>query len=53
MLLHPAGMLKVEGLLPKRCRMFDTPGVPHPFQLHARLRPEEVWCPHYWTSATL
>jgi len=37
-----AGMLKVEGLLPRRCRMFDTPGVPHPFQLHARLRPEEV-----------
>ena len=38
----PAGMLKVEGLLPRRCRMFDTPGVPHPFQLHARLNPEEV-----------
>ena len=36
------GMLKVEGLLPRRCRMFDTPGVPHPFQLHARLNPEEV-----------
>ena len=32
----------MEGLLPRRCRMFDTPGVPHPFQLHARLNPEEV-----------
>ena len=35
-------MLKVDGILSKRCKMFDTPGVPHPYQLHARLSPEEV-----------
>lgn len=39
--LH-AGMLKVEGLMPARCGMFDTPGVPHSHQLAAKLDPEEV-----------
>ena len=36
-------MLKVEGILAKGCKMFDTPGVPHTYQLHARLTPEEVY----------
>ncbi|CAL8464068.1 g3603 [Coccomyxa elongata] len=36
------GMLKVPGLMPPRCNMFDTPGVPHNFQLSSRLSPEEV-----------
>ena len=35
-------MLKVEGLMPERCGMFDTPGVPHAHQLAAFLDPEEV-----------
>jgi hypothetical protein len=35
-------MLKVEGLMPAKCGMFDTPGVPHPHQLAAYLDPEEV-----------
>ena len=37
-----AGMLKVQGLMPARCGMFDTPGVPHAHQLAAYLDPEEV-----------
>ena len=43
-----AGMLKVPGLMPPRCNMFDTPGVPHDFQLSSRLSPEEVqpFSPH-------
>lgn len=36
------GMLKVEGLMPARCGMFDTPGMPHSHQLAAKLDPEEV-----------
>ncbi|CAL5226853.1 g9719 [Coccomyxa viridis] len=36
------GMLKVPGLMPARCKMFDTPGVPHAHQLSSRLNPEEV-----------
>ena len=44
-----AGMLKVEGVLPKRCKMFDTPGVPHPYQLHARLTADEVTFSPYAT----
>lgn len=36
------GMLKVEGLMPGRCMMFDTPGVPHPHQLTSMLQPDEV-----------
>ena len=35
-------MLKVEGLMPAKCGMFDTPGVPHKHQLAAHLDPEEV-----------
>jgi hypothetical protein len=35
-------MLKVEGLMPARCGMFDTPGVPHAHQLAAYLDAEEV-----------
>ena len=37
-----AGMLKVPGLMPPRCKMFDTPGVPHAHQLSSRLNSEEV-----------
>lgn len=37
-----AGVLKVDGLMPPRCSMFDTPGVPHHHQLAAVLTPEEV-----------
>ncbi|EIE24775.1 hypothetical protein COCSUDRAFT_10321, partial [Coccomyxa subellipsoidea C-169] len=36
------GMLKVPGLMPPRCNMFDTPGVPHDFQLSSRLSADEV-----------
>ncbi len=53
LLICSAGMLKVDGLLPRRCRMFDTPGVPHPFQLHARLNPEEVLQTHPQMSASV
>ncbi len=38
-------MLKVEGLMPGKCMMFDTPGVPHAHQLTALLQPEEVHRP--------
>lgn len=37
-----AGVVKVPGLMPPGCKMFDTPGVPHDFQLSSRLTPEEV-----------
>ena len=37
-----AGLIRVPGLMPPRCKMFDTPGVPHAFQLSSRLGPEEV-----------
>ena len=37
-----AGLLKVPGLMPPKCNMFDTPGVPHDFQLSSRLSAEEV-----------
>ena len=37
-----AGVLKVQGLMPPRCSMFDTPGVPHGHQLSSRLCAEEV-----------
>ncbi|KAK9814077.1 hypothetical protein WJX72_000361 [[Myrmecia] bisecta] len=36
------GLLRVDGLMPPRCKMFDTPGVPHSYQLSSRLSPEEV-----------
>lgn len=39
---HPAGMLKVDGLLQSGCKMWDTPGVPHPYQLSSKLSAEEV-----------
>ncbi|KAL3133955.1 hypothetical protein ABBQ32_008402 [Trebouxia sp. C0010 RCD-2024] len=42
---HPGttlGMLKVDGLLQSGCRMWDTPGVPHPYQLSSKLFAEEV-----------
>ena len=35
-------MLKVEGLLQSRCKMWDTPGVPHRFQLSSKLTADEV-----------
>ena len=38
-----AGMLKVAGVMPPKCKMFDTPGVPHKFQLTSRLSADEVW----------
>ncbi|DBB17163.1 TPA: hypothetical protein ACH3X3_014236 [Trebouxia sp. C0006] len=36
------GMLKVEGLLQSGCKMWDTPGVPHRFQLSSKLTADEV-----------
>lgn len=36
------GLVKVNGVFPHYIRLFDTPGVPHPYQLSARLTPEEV-----------
>ena len=41
LLLH-AGVLKVQGLMPARCSMFDTPGVRHGHQLTSRLGSEEA-----------
>ena len=35
-------MLKVDGLLQSGCRMWDTPGVPHSYQLSSKLSAEEV-----------
>lgn len=46
MLIMPAGMLKVAGVMPPKCKMFDTPGVPHKFQLTSRLSADEVWPAH-------
>jgi hypothetical protein len=37
-----AGMLRVPGVMPPKCKMFDTPGVPHNFQLTSRLTADEV-----------
>ena len=37
-----AGMLRVSGVMPPKCKMFDTPGVPHKFQLTSRLSADEV-----------
>ena len=35
-------MLKVGGLLPPGCKLLDTPGVPHDYQLASLLTPEEM-----------
>lgn len=37
-----AGMLRMDGIMQGRCRIFDTPGVPHEHQLSSRLTPDEV-----------
>ena len=42
MLLGVAGMLKVEGVLQSGCKMWDTPGVPHHYQLSSKLNADEV-----------
>eukprot|EP00951_Prasinocladus_malaysianus_P050113 scaffold677068_cov47-Prasinocladus_malaysianus.AAC.1 len=34
-------MVPVNGVMPAGCQMFDTPGVPHPFQLTSILTAEE------------
>ncbi|KAL4448813.1 hypothetical protein ABPG77_007530 [Micractinium sp. CCAP 211/92] len=36
------GMVRVSGLLPTGCKMLDTPGVPHAFQLAKHLTAEEM-----------
>ena len=36
------GMVNVSGLVPKGCKMLDTPGVRHEYQLTSLLMPEEV-----------
>lgn len=36
------GMLKVDGLLQAGCKMWDTPGVAHHYQLSSKLNAEEV-----------
>ena len=35
------GVLKLEGILPARARLFDTPGLIHPHQLSTKLNREE------------
>lgn len=35
------GVLKLEGILPNRARLFDTPGLLHPHQITTRLNREE------------
>ena len=37
-----AGMLRIDGIMEGKARMFDTPGVPHDHQLSSRLSPDEV-----------
>ena len=37
-----AGTLRVDGVMQGRCRMFDTPGVPHDHQISSLLTPDEV-----------
>ena len=36
------GMVNVSGLVPKGCKLLDTPGVRHEYQLTSLLMPEEV-----------
>lgn len=36
------GMVRVSGLLPTGCKMLDTPGVPHAFQLAEHLTADEM-----------
>lgn len=36
------GTVRVRGLLPSGCKMLDTPGVPHEFQLGTWLTAEEM-----------
>jgi len=36
------GVVPVPSLLPRGCKMLDTPGVPHTYQLAAYMTPEEV-----------
>ena len=36
------GMLRIDGIMEGKARMFDTPGVPHDHQLSSRLSPDEV-----------
>lgn len=36
------GVLKLEGILPARARLFDTPGLIHPHQLSTKLNREEL-----------
>lgn len=36
------GLLRVDGVMQGRCRMFDTPGVPHTHQLSSLLSADEV-----------
>jgi GTPase Era involved in 16S rRNA processing len=36
------GVLKLEGILPGRARLFDTPGLIHPHQLSTKLNREEL-----------
>ena len=47
-----AGMLRIDGIMTGRNRMFDTPGVPHDHQLSSRLTPDEVKiaCNTLWSS---
>ena len=35
-------MLRVEGVFPSACRLWDTPGVKHHYQLSSKLNPDEV-----------
>jgi len=36
------GMIPINGIMPKGAQMFDTPGVPHPYQLTSILTAAEV-----------
>ena len=36
------GLVAVDGIMRKGCQVFDTPGVPHPFQLTSILTGPEV-----------
>lgn len=38
-------MLRVEGVFPSACRLWDTPGVKHHYQLSSKLNPDEVLLP--------
>lgn len=40
------GIIRVEGILSGKAKLFDTPGILHPYQITTRLTPEEQKLAH-------